>query len=60
MAKPYRPWTPTQSYLLPPSPMDWLDCNDLVYFILDVLGELDLGKTHGGDSKKGSTGQSAL
>jgi transposase len=40
--KTYRPWTPEQSYLLPPSPSDWLPEGHLVYFILDIVRELDL------------------
>jgi len=40
--KHYRPWTPTQSFLLPPSPLDWLPEGHLAYFILDVVDELDL------------------
>lgn len=40
--KQYKLWAPTQSYLLPPSPMDWLPQGHLAYFILDVVGELDL------------------
>ena len=43
MAKRYRPWTPAQSYLLPPSPAEWLPENHLAYFVLDTLDELDLG-----------------
>lgn len=27
---------------MPPSPRDWLDDNHLVYFLLDVVGEMDL------------------
>jgi transposase len=42
MSKTYRPWEPTQSWLLPPSPQDWLDEGDLVYFLLDTVMELDL------------------
>lgn len=40
--KSYRPWSPGQSFLLPPSPRDWLPEGHLVYFLLDVLAELDL------------------
>ena len=43
MAKSDRPWTPAQSYLLPPSPAEWLPENHLAYFVLDTLDELDLG-----------------
>jgi len=42
MTKQYRPWTPFQSYLLPPAPVDWLPKEHLVYFVVEVLGELDL------------------
>ena len=42
--KTYRPWSPGQSFLLPPSPSDWLPQGHLAYFILDLLVELDLSK----------------
>jgi len=42
MGKTYRPWNPNQQYLLPPSVQDWLPENDLVYFILDTINELDI------------------
>jgi transposase len=42
MSKAYRPWNPNQQWLLPPSVHDWLPENDLVYFILDTLNELDI------------------
>src|SRR5687767_11771175 len=43
MAKSYRPWAPTQSFLLPPSPLEWLEEGHLAYFVLDVVTEsLDL------------------
>jgi hypothetical protein len=41
--KTYRPWAPEQAYLLPPSPSDWLPEGHLVYFLLDIVRELDLG-----------------
>jgi transposase len=40
--KTYRPWNPEQQWLLPPSPRDWLPDDDLVYFVLDVVAELDI------------------
>jgi transposase len=40
--KSYKTWTPTQPYLLPPSPLEWLPEGHLVYFMLDVVEELDL------------------
>jgi len=42
MSKTYRTWNPNQQYLLAPSAQDWLPGNDLVYFILDVVNELDI------------------
>lgn len=42
MGKTYRPWNPNQQYLLAPSVQDWLPENDLVYFILDTVNELDI------------------
>lgn len=44
MRKTFRPWQPRQRYLLPPSPQDWLPEGHLAYFILDVVGELDLSE----------------
>jgi transposase len=46
VSKTYRAYEPKQSFLLPPSPMDWLPSGHLVYFILDVLKELDLRAVH--------------
>ncbi len=42
MSKTYRAWNPEQTYLLPPSPRDWLPDSDLVYFMLDVVQAMDL------------------
>jgi transposase len=42
MSKTYRDWSPNQSYLLPPSPQDWLPEGDLVYFLLDAVAAIDL------------------
>ena len=42
MSKTYRPWNPDQQWLLPPSVHDWLPQDDLVYFILDTVNELDI------------------
>lgn len=43
MSKKYRPWTPDQSWLFPPSPRDWLEDDHLVFFLMDVIDQLDLG-----------------
>jgi hypothetical protein len=44
MSKPktFRPWTPEQTLLLPPSPVEWLPANQLVFFLLDLAAELNL------------------
>jgi transposase len=42
VSKTYRSWDPDQTYLLPPSPSDWLPENDLVYFVLDTVRDLNL------------------
>ncbi len=44
MAKSYRPWAPAQSYLLPPSPTEWLPEEHLAYFVLEVVDELVIGE----------------
>lgn len=42
MSKRYRKWSPDQVWLFPPSPQDWLPENHLVYFLMDVTGQVDL------------------
>ena len=54
--KKYRSWTPDQSFLLPPSPRDWLPEGHLVYFLLDVVQELDLGEIESVLQSKDSRG----
>jgi len=44
MAKTYRPYSPDQMFLLPPSLRDWLPENHLVYFVSDVVDNLDLSE----------------
>ncbi len=41
--KTFRAYEPEQSYLLPPSPKDWLPPGHLAHFIDQVVDELDLG-----------------
>jgi transposase len=43
----YRAYQPEQSYLLPPSPSDWLPENHLAFFISEVVDEMDLSAFHG-------------
>ncbi len=40
--KPVAPTLPEQELLLPPSLRDWLPQSHLVYFVSDVLDQLDL------------------
>jgi transposase len=42
VTKEYRPWTPEQAFLLPPSPIDWLPEGHLAYFVLELVRELDV------------------
>lgn len=42
MAKTYRSYLPDQAFLLPPSLRDWLPEDHLVYFVSDLLDQLDL------------------
>jgi transposase len=42
MSKRYRQWTPEQVWLFPPSPRDWLPEGHLVYFLMDVVGQIDI------------------
>jgi len=61
MAKPksFRPWNPEQTLLLPPSPVDWLPENHLVFFLLDLAGELDLEEIHAVYRQKDPRGEKA-
>jgi transposase len=42
MSKQFRPWNPDQPFLFPPAPRDWLPDNHLVYFLLDVVPQMNL------------------
>jgi transposase len=42
--KTYRPFSPHQSHLFPPSPDEWMGEGHLAYFILDVVTQLDLSE----------------
>src|ERR1022692_3366348 len=46
MAKGYRTYLPEQELLLPPSLREWLPENHLVYFVSDVVDQLDLSAIH--------------
>jgi transposase len=55
MAKGYRPYLPDQDFLLPPSLREWLSEEHLVYFVSDVVDQLDLSAIHAvyGEEKRG-------
>lgn len=55
--KRYREWTPDQSYLLPPSPRDWLDDGHLVYFLIDLVRELDVSAIEDAIQAKDARGE---
>lgn len=42
----FRPYNPDQLFLLPQDMKQWLPEDDLVYFIMDVVKQLDLRKIH--------------
>src|ERR1022692_4305907 len=46
MAKGYRSYLPEQELLLPPSLREWLPENHLVYFVGDVVDQLELSAMH--------------
>src|ERR1700733_3653582 len=46
MPKGYRTYLPEQELLLPPSLRDWLADDHLVYFVSDVVDQLDLSAMH--------------
>ena len=55
MAKSYRPYLPDQDLLLPPSLREWLPEDHLVYFVSDVVEQLDLSEIHAayGEERRG-------
>lgn len=46
VAKGYRPVVRDQEFLLPPNMADWLTADHLVWFVLDVVAELDTSVLH--------------
>ena len=55
MPKSYRPYLPDQDLLLPPSLREWVAEEHLVYFVSDVVDQLDLSAIHAvyGEEKRG-------
>jgi transposase len=46
VTKGYRPYTPKQAFLFPPSPTEWLPDDHLAHFVMDVVAQLDLTAIH--------------
>jgi len=46
VTKSYRPYSPKQAFLLPPSPTEWLPDDHLAHFVMDVVAQLDLSAIH--------------
>jgi hypothetical protein len=44
----FKPYQPNQLLLLPPDMRQWLPQDDLAYFIMDVVSELDLSAIYRG------------
>ena len=56
--KRYRDWLPEQPYVFPPSPQEWLAKDHLAYFVMDVVGQLDLSRIEGEIQEKDAGGSS--
>ena len=50
--KTFRPWVPGQTSLMPASPSDWLSADHQVYFLLDLVDELDPRGEKGFDPRR--------
>ena len=55
--KSYRAWNPGQSFLLPPSPLEWLPEGHLAYFILELVETIDLSAINGAIQEKDARGE---
>ena len=57
MGNNFRTYNPKQSFLLPPSPLEWLPEGHLCYFLLEVLETLDLHAIEDAFAKKDARGE---
>jgi transposase len=55
--KSYRPWSPSQAFLFPPSPLEWLPEGHLAYFVLEVAQTLDLSAIEEAIQEKDGRGE---
>lgn len=53
----FKPYTPNQTYLLPPNMLDWLPSGHLALFISDVVDQLDLKLIYSSYEEGGERGQ---
>ena len=59
----FLPYEPNQTFLLPPSPSEWLPENHLVYFVMEIIDRLDLQKfytRYDGDGRRNQPFDPAL
>jgi transposase len=55
--KSYRAWNPGQSFLLPPSPLEWLPEGHLAYFVLELVETIDLSAINAAIQEKDARGE---
>ena len=63
MATSFVPYEPNQTFLLPPSPSEWLPEDHLVYFVSEIIDRLDLEKFYAryeGDGRRNQPYDPAL
>lgn len=53
----FKPYTPNQTYLLPPNMSDWLPAGHLALFISDIVDQLDLKLIYASYEEGGDRGQ---
>ena len=46
-----------QSFLMPPDVRDWLPENHLAWFVIDAVGEMNLGAFYGAYRRTGAAGR---
>lgn len=59
----FLPYEPDETFLLPPSPSEWLPENHLVYFVSEIIDGLELGKFYAryqGDGRRNQPYDPAL
>jgi len=63
MGTSFLPYEPNQTFLLPPSPSEWLAEDHLVYFVSEIIDRLELGKFYAryeGDGRRNQPYDPAL